>query len=122
MMLRNTPATVVAMIILMIMPESSVESVVSLTESLKIRKNYSYFHQQTQNVKTTKLTRNYILTIHICVWVPFRPFGPHQCSADEQDESNSYVQSPLMPHECGTSNHARTLKLQAVSVLKCYVS
>jgi hypothetical protein len=38
MMLRNTPATVVAMIILMIMPESSVQSVVSLTESLKTRK------------------------------------------------------------------------------------
>jgi hypothetical protein len=39
MMLRNTPATVVAMIMLMIMPESSVESsVVSLTESLKTRK------------------------------------------------------------------------------------
>ena len=70
MMLRNTPATVVAMIILMIMPESSVESVVSLTESLKIRKNYSYFHQRTQNVKTTKLTRNYTnYTYIMCVYV-----------------------------------------------------
>jgi hypothetical protein len=71
MMLRNTPATVVAMIMLMIMPESSVESsVVSLTESLKIRKNYSYFHQRTQNVKTTKLTRNYTnYTYIMCVYV-----------------------------------------------------
>ena len=24
-------------------------------------------------------------------------------SADEQDESNCYLQLPLMPHECGTS-------------------
>ena len=28
---------------------------------------------------------------------------PHQCSADEQDESNCYLQLPLMPHVCGTS-------------------
>jgi hypothetical protein len=46
----------------------------------------------------------------------FRPYGPHQCSADEQDESNCYLQLPLMPHDCGTSKHARALKLQAVSV------
>jgi hypothetical protein len=32
-------------------------------------------------------------------YIYFRPYGPHQCSADEQDESNCYLQLPLMPHE-----------------------
>ena len=51
--------------------------------------------------------------------VPFRPYGPHQCSADEQDESNCYLQLPLMPHECGTSKPCQSAQTASSERAQC---
>ena len=34
---------------------------------------------------------------------PFRPTGPHHCSADEQDGEAYIIQATQMSHTCGTS-------------------
>jgi hypothetical protein len=59
MMLRNTPATVVVMIILMIPLELFV---FSLTRSLKMRKIYSYFYQRNYQHDNKIKATLYILT------------------------------------------------------------
>ena len=51
--------------------------------------------------------------------VPFQPYGPHQCSADEQDESNCYLQLPLMPHECGTSKPCQSAQTASSERAQC---
>jgi hypothetical protein len=63
MMPRNTPVTVVAMIILVILLESPVESsAVSPTEYLKMRKIYSYFYQRNYQHDNKINVTLYILT------------------------------------------------------------
>ena len=42
--------------------------------------------------------------------LPFRPTGPHQCSADEQDESAAIYSHFKCPMHVGHLNHARALK------------
>ena len=42
--------------------------------------------------------------------LPFRPTGPHQCSADEQDESAAIYSHSKCPTHMGHINHARALK------------
>jgi hypothetical protein len=51
--------------------------------------------------------------------VLFRPCGPHQCSASEQDESDCYLQSPLMPHECGTSKPCQSAQTASSERAQC---
>jgi hypothetical protein len=44
---------------------------------------------------------------------------PRQCSADEQDESNCYLQLPLMPHECGTSKPCQRAQTASSERAQC---
>jgi hypothetical protein len=40
-------------------------------------------------------------------------------SADEQDESNCYLQLPLMPHECGTSKPCQRAQTASSERAQC---
>ena len=43
----------------------------------------------------------------------------YQCSTDEQDESNCYLQLPLMRHECGTSKPCQSAQTASSERAQC---